>query len=223
MDFMMQLNSFELDAIGFSSMIPSDDLTPDQMQLLRSRVLTPDVIGLKYGALVPSLVNLITDDFEDEIVDHIAQQMLQEKWKELGIFYDATKHNPRVLKLFRSTFYAYVKSKLEKIVAPLENITGKDLDKIGADVLQTLFDFLSYMQRTTVTIFGTREGLDNAVNQVKYSRNKRPFREISIDTKTPTGSNLFVTSARCQAVHDVLDATSSQDYDSVPELSKQRG
>lgn len=49
MDFMMQLNSFELDAIGFSSMIPSDDLTPDQMQLLRSRVLTPDVIGLKYG------------------------------------------------------------------------------------------------------------------------------------------------------------------------------
>jgi hypothetical protein len=70
------------------------------------------------------------------------------------------------LKLFRSTFYAYVKSKLEKIVAPLENITGKDLDKIGADVLQTLFDFLSYMQRTTVTIFGTREGLDNAVNQV---------------------------------------------------------
>lgn len=24
------------------------------------------------------------------------------------------------------------------------------------------------MQRTTVTIFGTREGLDNAVNQVKY-------------------------------------------------------
>lgn len=49
MDFMVQLNSFEFDAIGFSSMIPNSDLTPEQMQLLRTRVLTPEVVGLKYG------------------------------------------------------------------------------------------------------------------------------------------------------------------------------
>jgi hypothetical protein len=49
---------------------------------------------------------------------------------ELEKFYDTLKSNSRVLKLFRSIFYGYVKSKLERIVTPLENITGKDLVRI---------------------------------------------------------------------------------------------
>ncbi len=61
MDFMVQLNSFEMDAIGFSSMIPSDDLTPEQQHLLRTRVLTPDVVGLKYGYVQHELNKAILD------------------------------------------------------------------------------------------------------------------------------------------------------------------
>ena len=55
------VTSFEMDAIGFSSMIPSDELTPEQEHLLRSRLLTPDIVGLKYGYVQLKLSRAMTD------------------------------------------------------------------------------------------------------------------------------------------------------------------
>ena len=60
MDFMVQLNGFELDAIDFSSMIPNDNLTLEQQYLSRTRVLTPDVVGLKYGYVHYKVIMAIT-------------------------------------------------------------------------------------------------------------------------------------------------------------------
>jgi hypothetical protein len=151
-----QLISFEKEILGMSSL----DQKISEASCGR-KVLTAEVVGLKYESLIPPLSRLILKVHSEDFVEKFQDLLFHDQWEELGKITRTLKEDRYFLRVVRRTLYRFSKSIatdfIKQVVAEQKLTYSQKIENV--------LEWMKKYQRLVNEHFGSRNGFQHAVNQ----------------------------------------------------------